>query len=46
MSENERMPIDEALFEKWYDSRKGMPPAAYESWKAGWDAAIKSLLAQ
>lgn len=32
----------EELFENWYDNRSPiypLPPASFESWKAGWDAA-------
>lgn len=31
----------EKAFSDWYDSRTGMPPAAFESWKAGYDEALK-----
>lgn len=30
----------EKLFSDWYDNRIGMPPAAWESFKAGYDAAM------
>lgn len=33
----------EKIFERWYDSRKCVPPAAWESFNAGWMAAIKHL---
>lgn len=33
----------EKLHSRWYDNRAEMPPASYESWKAGWDAAIKNI---
>lgn len=31
----------EALFERWYDSRKGMPPSSFESYLAGYITAMK-----
>lgn len=31
----------EKLHDKWYDNRKGMPPASWESYLAGWLDAIK-----
>lgn len=32
----------ERMFSEWYDNRKsGMPPAAWESWYAGYMAAKK-----
>lgn len=33
----------EAAFSAWYDNRSGMPPAAFESWKAGYVAAVEQL---
>lgn len=30
----------EKLHDKWYDRRRGMPPASQESFIAGWDAAM------
>lgn len=38
----------EKLFERWYDSRKRhhMPPGSFESYLAGWIAAIKSQAKQ
>lgn len=36
----------EKLFVKWYDSRNGMPPASWESFKAGYDAAMIARLVE
>ena len=35
----------EKEFERWYDNRKtGLPPAAFESWLAGYNAALNEAL--
>lgn len=33
----------ETAFELWYDSRKGMPPASFESFKSGISVAMNFM---